>query len=191
MAYVERVLLPNETVAERPKFSRFAAYGAPLVEFGAVALIWSAARFTILGAVLPSGSTIGAALFWIYIGGLLLVAGRFGWRMAVRFAQITFSELAVTNRRYMEKEGVLDVRFWATDLEKVQRVEIAQPLLGRFFDYGDITIVTLGEVHHTTRAVAAPIRLQQALHARMTQADASPAAPNDAPPRLEDERASV
>lgn len=172
MAYIERVLLEGETVTRQPAFSRFAAYGAPLVEFMSVAVVWSVARFTFLGLAFPQSAAI-PALFWIYIGGLLLMAARFGWRMAVRFTHLAFSELAVTNRRYMEKEGVLNVRFWATDLEKVQRVEIEQPLLGRFFDYGDITIVTLGELKHTTRAVAAPIRLQQALHARMTLADGS------------------
>jgi len=181
MAYIERVLLEGETVSRKPAFSRFAAYGAPLLEFASVAVVWSVARFTFLGLVVPEAASV-PALFWIYIGGLLLMGARFGWRMAVRFAQLAFSELAVSNRRYMEKEGMLNVRFWATDLEKVQRVEIEQPLLGRIFDYGDITIVTLGEVKHTTRAVAAPIRLQQALHARMTLADSS--AGKMAEPRL-------
>jgi len=172
MAYVDRVLLEGETILLRPRFSRFAAYGAPLVEFSAVALAWTLARFALLGLLLPADAAARPALFWIYVGGMSLMAARFGWRMAARFLNLAFAELAVTNRRYLEKEGVLDVSFWATDLEKVQRVEIEQPLLGRLFDYGDITIVTLGEVSHTTRAVGAPIRLQQALHLRMTRADA-------------------
>jgi uncharacterized membrane protein YdbT with pleckstrin-like domain len=188
VAYVDRVLLVGELIERRPRFSRFAAYGAPLVEFAAIAGVWTLARFVLLGAALPEETAREPALFWIYIGGLALLAARFLWRMAARFLVLAFSELAVTNRRYMEKEGVLDVSFWATDLEKIQRVEIEQPLLGRLFDYGDITIVTLGEVKHTTRAVGAPIQLQQALHARMTLADARP--PVFEPgPRLSDERA--
>jgi hypothetical protein len=171
MAYVDRVLLEGETILRRPRFSRFAAYGAPLVEFAGVALAWTVLRYATLGVFMEPDAPARPALFWVYVGGMLLMAARFGWRMLVRFLNLTFSELAVTNWRYMEKAGVLDVSFWATDLEKVQRVEIGQPLLGRLFDYGDLTIVTLGEVAHTTRAVAAPIRLQQALHARMTHAD--------------------
>jgi hypothetical protein len=171
MSYLDRVLLDGEAIVSRPQFSRFAAYAAPLIEFSTVALVWTVLRFAVLGAIAPDMAG-WPSLFWIYVGGMLLMAGRFGWRMVVRFLNIAFSELAVTNRRFMEKAGVLDVTFWATDLEKVERVEMEQPLLGRLFDYGDITIVTLGEVRHTTHAVAAPIQLQQALHARMTRADA-------------------
>lgn len=189
MAYVDRVLLEGERIERRPRFSRFAAYGAPLVEFAAIALLWSVARFALLGAVMPEGAISPPALMWLYVGGLVILAARFAWRMAVRFLNLTFSELAVTNRRYMEKAGVLDVSFWATDLEKIQRVEIEQPLLGRVFDYGDLTIVTVGEVKHTTRAVGAPIRLQQALHTRMTLADSRPEV-REPIPRLSDERAA-
>lgn len=189
MAYLDRVLLEGETIVHRPRFSRFAAYGAPLVEFSAVAASWTLLRFLVIHFVFQ-GDEPPAALFWVYIGGMLLMAGRFGWRMGVRFLNLTFSELAVTNRRYLEKEGVLDVSFWATDLEKVQRVEIEQPLLGRLFDYGDITIITVGEITHTTYAVARPIGLHQALHARMTQAHADRQTPSADRP-LANERAAT
>lgn len=171
MAYLDKVLLSGETIERRPHYSRFAAYGAPLVEFAAVVMAWTLLRYLILELLISAefaNSPWGMAL---YIVGVLLMGARFAWRMGARFLNLAFSELAVTNRRYMEKAGVFNVTFWATDLEKVQRVEISQPLLGRAFDYGDLTIVTLGEINHTTRAVAAPIRLQQAIHARMTQAD--------------------
>lgn len=176
MTYVDRALLTEETIELRPRFSRFAAYGAPLVEFAAVVGAWSIARAVILGPLTPESPEIRKWMLWAYFAGLAIFAARFGWRMVVRFAHLVFAELAVTNRRFMEKEGILDIRFFATDLEKIQRVEIAQPLLGRIFDYGDITIVTLGEVTHTTRAVKAPIALQQALHKRMTSAAPGPRA---------------
>jgi hypothetical protein len=187
MAYVDRVLLKGEVILRRPRFSRFAAYGAPLVEFSGVAIGWTVLRYLVLRFLLEPDAAAGPALFWLYVGGMLLMGARFGWRMMVRFLNLIFSELAVTNWRYMEKAGVLDVSFWATDLEKVQRVEIEQPLLGRIFDYGDITIVTVGEIAHTTHAVAAPIRLQQALHARMTHADLD-RRPEPAPRTLSQER---
>jgi hypothetical protein len=188
MPYLDRALLDAETITYAPLFSRFAAYGAPLVEFAGVAIAWSAARFIALDLLLPDGVVTPAALGWLYLGGLALMATRFGWRMAVRFLNLAFSELAVTDGRFLEKTGVLDVAFWAVELDKIQRVEIAQPLLGRFFNYGDVTIVTVGEVNHTTPAVAAPIRLQQALHARMTRPEPIPAAFSAPSPRLTDER---
>ncbi|MGD2131846.1 MAG: PH domain-containing protein [Maricaulaceae bacterium] len=187
MAYVDKVLLSGERIEQRPRYSRFAAYGAPLVEFTAVVFLWTLLRYVVVERMISAEFANSQWGMAIYVVGILAMAGRFGWRMCARFLNLAFSELAVTNRRYMEKAGVFDVTFWATDLEKIQRVEISQPLLGRVFDYGDLTIVTLGEVNHTTRAVAAPIRLQQAIHARMTQADLSSRAGSG----LADERAAT
>lgn len=167
MAYLSRAMLSGETILYQPRFSAFAAYGAPTVELAAELLLWQAARWLIMGPIAPESVELRQALFWLFLAGLAIFFARFVWRLGVRFIRLVFSELAVTNRRYMEKSGILDVAFWSTDIEKIVRVAIDQPLLGRFFNYGDITIVTIGEVSHTTHGVADPLALQQAVHARM------------------------
>ena len=120
-------------------------------------------------------------MLWAYIAGMVLFAGRLAYRLGRRALELAFREIAVTNRRFMEKSGVFAVRFYSTDLEKIVRVAIEQSLLGRLFNYGDVTIVTIGEVSHTTHDVAAPIGLQQSLHARMNRGE-EPASPPPAPP---------
>ncbi len=168
MSYVSRVLLPQERIEARPKLSRMAQYGAPIIEFLASILMWSIAREAILAFLPEPDPTLQAVLKWGYLGGLAIFTVRFIWRFIVRVSRLWFHEIAVTNQRFMEKTGVLNVSFYSTDLEKIVRVAIDQPLLGRFFDYADVTIVTVGEVSHKTQGVAQPIALQQALHARMS-----------------------
>ncbi len=172
MGYLNKVLLPGEVIERRPKFSNMAQFGAPLVEFTLFLIAWTLARSVLIAWLLPSASeaeTTARWLDWAYWIVFAVLAARFTWRMGYRAVRLLFRELAVTDRRFMEKDGVVNVRFWSTDLEKIVRVTIEQPLLGRFFDYGAVTIVTIGEVEHTTSGIASPIDLQQSVHARMAR----------------------
>ncbi len=189
MGYLDKVRLAGETLAYEPAFSRMAQYGAPTLEFIVVAGLWSLGRAIFVDPVIDAQTPdTQAVLRGAYLIGLAVFAGRFAWRMAVRFVHLQFRELAITDRRFMEKEGVLNVRFWSTDLEKIVRVVIEQSWLGRMFNYGAVTIVTVGEVSHTTTAVSDPISLQQALHARMHADDPSPPQAVTPPPPLSAER---
>ncbi len=171
MGYINRVLLGEERIEARPRLSRMAQYGAPLLEFMASVAVWSLLRTAVLAYAPEVGEEVRTVLNWGYYIGLGVFTARFLWRMTFRFLRMLFREIGVTNRRYMEKTGVFSVSFYSTDLEKIVRVAIQQSLLGRIFDYGDVTIVTVGEVKHTTEGVARPILLQQAMHARMTGDD--------------------
>ncbi len=175
MAYVSKVLLDGERVETRPRFSRFAEYGAPTVEFALALGSWLLLRAVLAPWLTPTDPVIQAAARYAFIAGVVIFTARWAFRMIRRAVTLWFRELAVTDRRFMEKSGVFTVSFFATDLEKIVRVEIEQPLLGRVFDYGHVTIVTLGEVRHVTERVAGPIALQQALHERMTRGTHSPA----------------
>lgn len=170
MSYLKKALLPGEAIDQRPKFSNMAQFGAPSVEFVIIVLVWWVAREAALEfakPALPDAAWFDDVLHWTYVIGLGLFAFRFVCRMAYRALRLQFRELGVTNHRFMEKDGVFNLRFWSTDLEKIVRVSIDQPLLGRVFNYGSLTIVTVGEVEHTTAGIAGPIALQTALHARM------------------------
>lgn len=170
MSYLKKALLPGEVIDQRLKFSNMAQFGAPTVEFVVIVVVWWVARHAALDLgrpYLPQDDWVDTALQWAYWVGLGLFTGRFVWRMAYRALRLQFRELAVTNRRFVEKDGVFNVQFWSTDLEKIVRVSIAQPILGRVFNFGAVTIVTVGEVVHTTTGIAGPIALQTAVHARM------------------------
>jgi uncharacterized membrane protein YdbT with pleckstrin-like domain len=50
------------------------------------------------------------------------------------------TELGVTDRRVIEKSGILSVTTAETTLDKVQNVTFSQSILGRIFDYGTVVI---------------------------------------------------
>ncbi len=182
VSYLSKALLTGEVVERQPRFSNMAQFGAPTVEFVVLVVAWTMIRqatLTVLDPVIPDGERVQAVLRWAYWIGLSVLTLRFVWRMVYRAVRLQFREIAITNRRFMEKDGVFNIHYWSTDLEKIVRLSIDQPILGRIFDYGSITIITVGEVEHTTAGLAEPIALQNALHARMQVAGA-PAAINSA-----------
>ena len=168
MAYLSRVLLDDEDIERRPYLSRMAIFGAPFVEFVVISATWAAARAVLSPYIVPADPELAQLVSIAFLAGFAAVLARFLYRMGRRAIDVMFTEIAVTNRRFMEKSGVLSVNFFSTDLEKIVRVAIEQSPLGRIFNYGKVTIVTIGEVSHTSKDVAAPIALQQALHRRMT-----------------------
>lgn len=52
----------------------------------------------------------------------------------------------VTNRRVIQINGVINKNVVDSSLEKVNDVKMTQSFLGRFFDYGDVEIMTASEL---------------------------------------------
>lgn len=61
---------------------------------------------------------------------------------AYRFMWWRAEEYIVTNLRIIQVEGILSKRSLDSSLGKVNDVQMKQSLLGRWFDYGDIDILT-------------------------------------------------
>jgi membrane protein YdbS with pleckstrin-like domain len=58
------------------------------------------------------------------------------------FLRLKRTELGVTDRRVIEKSGVLSVTTAETTLDKVQNVSFKQGILGKVFNYGTVVIQT-------------------------------------------------
>lgn len=58
---------------------------------------------------------------------------------------------ALTDRRIISQFGFLSVRFNDTGLDKVQNISTTQRLFEKLFGFGDIAIVTSGELGHAVR----------------------------------------
>lgn len=63
-----------------------------------------------------------------------------------RFLWWRSEEYIITNARVVQVEGIFGKRTLGTSLDKVNDVELNQPLLGRTFDFGDINILTASDV---------------------------------------------
>jgi membrane protein YdbS with pleckstrin-like domain len=74
------------------------------------------------------------------------------------------TELGVTERRVIEKSGILSVTTAETSLDKVQNVTFRQPVLGRIFNYGTVVIqsaATMGA--EGIRGVSSPKRVRDTI----------------------------
>ena len=70
-------------------------------------------------------------------------------------------QFIITNRRVMQITGVINKNVIDSSLEKVNDVKMEQSMFGRFFDYGDIQILTASELGvNIFRRIADPIHFK-------------------------------
>jgi uncharacterized membrane protein YdbT with pleckstrin-like domain len=102
---------------------------------------------------------------------LVLSAG-IGWIAAIVFAAaaiIAFipgwfkrwtTEIAVTDRRIILKRGLIRRHTVEMNMQKVESVDVDQTLIGRLFDYGNVTIRGTGSSFEKLRMIDAPLKLR-------------------------------
>ena len=85
----------------------------------------------------------------LFLVGAWIKGILFCWLLLIPFfkaigATIQFcnTELAITNKRVVGKVGVANTKALDAPLNKVQNVSVAQPLLGKIFNYGTVQIDT-------------------------------------------------
>jgi len=78
----------------------------------------------------------------VVIGAVPLITTYLYWKNTV---------FAVTDRRIISQFGFFNRQYNDTGLDRVQNISLKQPLLERLFGFGDISIVTAGELGRTVR----------------------------------------
>jgi uncharacterized membrane protein YdbT with pleckstrin-like domain len=76
------------------------------------------------------------------------------------------TETDVTNRRVVHKTGFIQRRTFEMALDKVESVDVYQSIMGRVLNYGDVTIMGVGEGKETISTIAAPLAFRSAITAR-------------------------
>lgn len=152
MSYVQQVLQPGETL-------RFQT-----------TLHWSVYLYAIVALVIALG-----LLLWYYAGGSMNLlslygAGLFGIVAALlaipAWLNRLGTEFAVTNRRIISKNGLVQRRTTEINLDKVESVEVDQSIFGRLFDYGSITVRGTGEGIATLHDIARPLEFRNKVMVR-------------------------
>jgi uncharacterized membrane protein YdbT with pleckstrin-like domain len=70
----------------------------------------------------------------------------------------------VTNRRVIQISGVINKNVIDSSLEKVNDVKLSQSFFGRFFDYGDIEIMTASELGvNLFKRIGDPVKFKTAM----------------------------
>jgi uncharacterized membrane protein YdbT with pleckstrin-like domain len=87
------------------------------------------------------------------------------WSMRGWFHRWT-TETDVTNLRVVHKTGFIKRRTFEMSLDKVESVDVNQSILGRILNYGDVTILGVGEGKETIRTIASPLSFRNFITAR-------------------------
>jgi uncharacterized membrane protein YdbT with pleckstrin-like domain len=76
------------------------------------------------------------------------------------------TEVAVTDRRIIYKQGFINRHTVEMNMDKVESVDVDQTVFGRLFDYGDITVRGTGSGIEPLRKIDSPIQFRNAVTAR-------------------------
>ena len=76
------------------------------------------------------------------------------------------TETDVTNLRVVHKTGFIKRRTFEMSLEKVESVDVDQSILGRILNFGDVTIMGVGEGKETISTIASPLEFRNYITAR-------------------------
>src|ERR1700704_2418622 len=76
------------------------------------------------------------------------------------------TETDVTNLRVVHKTGFIKRRTFEMSLDKVESVDVDQSILGRILNYGDVTILGVGEGTETIKTIASPLDFRNHITAR-------------------------
>jgi uncharacterized membrane protein YdbT with pleckstrin-like domain len=76
------------------------------------------------------------------------------------------TETDVTNLRIVHKTGFISRKTFEMSLDKVESVDVTQSIAGRIFDYGDVTIMGVGEGKETIKTIASPLAFRKSITAR-------------------------
>jgi hypothetical protein len=151
-SYVDSVLAEGERIVYRAHVSRWKFFLSYLLgSFFVLAGVAAYVRRSDLGTDSPIPA------------GVLLVVGLVIFLSAVVRRWTT--ELVLTNRRIITKQGLVARNTVEMNLGKVESLHVNQSLMGRLFDYGDVVVVGTGSSLEPLRGISSPLELRRNLGA--------------------------
>ncbi len=158
MGYVEHVLQPGEVLVHKSKL-HWLIY-LPVLPFLAVLLL----GLVLYGGLRGNAGDPGMAV----LPSILIAAGALGtivtWLRA--WIRRIGTELAVTDRRVIFKRGLIRRHTVEMNMDKVESVDVDQSILGRIFNYGDVTIRGTGASIEPLRMIDDPLHFRSRVTAR-------------------------
>ena len=131
-------------------------------------------RYTIYGVLIAIAGGVIACLYVskeqdtdtlpvLYLGLALMLAGimLIAWRYFVR----SKSEFAITTTRFIQKDGILNIRMTEIPLFKIETVNFYQSLGERLVNTGSIELVGSGGTSHRVDFIQQPMKVRKILNA--------------------------
>lgn len=169
MSYIEASLVPGETAVYQTRLHWIVMLRHILL--GLLLLAGSGALLTYhlnqprLGITREHLIEGGAAAL-LLCGIVAIVAG-----MVRRNA----TEMAVTTRRVVIKQGLMNRKTIEMLLNKIETIEVSEPMVGRILGYGSITMVGTGGTSEPFHKIAHPLQFRGAVQQQLEKLSAGPA----------------
>jgi uncharacterized membrane protein YdbT with pleckstrin-like domain len=152
--YIDEILQPGEKVL----YSTNAHW---IFFWPAIAGWVLAVALFVLSGLVPPGPAV--LLCW----SLAAVVGIFAaYKTVTAWFHRWTTETDVTNFRIVHKTGFIQRRTFEMSLDKVESVDVNQSIMGRIMNYGDVTIMGVGEGKETINTIASPLAFRNSITAR-------------------------
>lgn len=150
--YIDEILQPGEKVLYSTTAHWIFYLPAIAAWIVVLALVAASVAFPPMALVgLPAAAVIAVVALYFTIRG---------W-----FHQFT-TETDVTDRRVVHKTGFINRHTFEIALDKIASVEVDQSIPGRLLNYGNVTIVSMGEVKpQPIKTIASPLAFRSAITA--------------------------
>ncbi len=168
MSYIERNLVPGETVVYQTRLHWIVMLGHILVgtfllDLPGIALVFYAMSHEQMDPQARHLMT-GAGIAMLIVSGIVISVG------AIRR---NATEMAVTNRRVVVKTGIAARTTIEMLLNKIESIEVNEPGMGRVLGYGSITLIGTGGTNEAFHQIAKPLafrnQVQQQIEKRSDQ----------------------
>jgi uncharacterized membrane protein YdbT with pleckstrin-like domain len=143
--YIDQILQPDEKVL----YSTNAHW---IFFWPAIAGWMLAAVLLVLSGMVPAGPSALACLSLAAISAIFAL-----YKTVTAWFHRWTTETDVTNLRVVHKTGFITRQTFEMSLDKIESVDVDQSVLGRLFDYGDVTIHGTGTTLEPLRDVDRPI----------------------------------
>jgi uncharacterized membrane protein YdbT with pleckstrin-like domain len=154
MSYIDATLIPGETVVYRTRL-----HWIVMLRHILLALL----LFVVAGALLvyflhhPQLGITDKHLIQGGVAALLLFGLVAIFAGAVRR---NATEMAVTTRRVVVKQGLMSRKTIEMLLNKIETIEVSEPMTGRMLGYGSITMVGTGGTSEPFHRIAHPLQFR-------------------------------
>ena len=152
--YIDDILQPGEKVLY--------STNAHWIFYWPAILAWVAAIvFLVISRTVDTGTP---ALFCLAVAAVSAVIALY--KMMTAWFHRWTTETDVTNLRVVHKTGFIKRRTFEMSLDKVESVDVNQSILGRILNYGNVTILGVGEGKETISTIASPLEFRNFITAR-------------------------
>ena len=152
--YIDDILQPGEKVLY--------STNAHWIFFLPAIIGWIAVGvLLVLSSMVPAGPP---ALICLSLAAISAVAALY--KTVTAWFHRWTTETDVTNFRVVHKTGFVKRQTFEMSVDKVESVDVDQSILGRILNYGNVTVLGVGEGGKTLDMIASPLSFRNAITAR-------------------------